>query len=103
MLGPRNCVAGFEGRRVVLWVGSRGAPEMPLAAATMAATLLAADELMLFLRVMRCAGFMEPMDSECECWRDFGREPAVLLECRCWLAGRTEMGSWDGGRVSDGG
>lgn len=94
-LGPRNCAAGLEGRR---WA-SRGAPDMPLAAAAMAAMLLAAVELMLLRRVMRCAGFME-VDMECECGRDLGSEPAMELEWRCWLDGRTWMGSWMDREVS---
>ena len=101
-LGPRNCEAGFEGRRSPLAVvPSSGAPVMPLAAAAMAATLLAAVELMLFLRVTRCAGFIEPTERECECGRDLGSEPAIMFpECRCWLAGRTAIGSWIAGAVS---
>jgi hypothetical protein len=91
-LGPRNCDAGFEGRRVV--ADSRGAPDMPLAAAAMAATLLAAVDDMLFLRVTRCAWCIEPPDIECECGRDLGSEPAMLDECRCWLVGRAGVGSW---------
>lgn len=88
-LGPRNWAAGFEGRR---WFSS-GAPDMPLAAAANAAMLLAAVELMLFLRVTRWAGFIEAADSECECGRDLGSEPAMELEWRCWVEGRTAMGS----------
>ena len=53
-----------------------------------------ADDDMLFLRVDLCAWCIFPMDSECECGRDLGREPARLDECRCWLAGRATMGSW---------
>jgi len=94
-LGPRNCEAGLEGRREAL-VGSSGAPVMPFAAAVMAAMLPAAVELMLFRRVTRCAGLMEPTDSECECGRGLGREPAMLLECRCWLVGRIAMVSCKG-------
>lgn len=102
--GPRKCEVGFEGRRrpaevrLLLVAPSSGAPIVPLAAAAMAATLLAAEELMLFLRVTRWAGFMVPADMECECGRDLGREPTMLLEaCRCWLEGRTLIGSWMAG------
>jgi hypothetical protein len=50
--------------------------------------------LMLLRRVMRWAGLMLPTDSECECGRDLGREPAMwMLEWRCCEAGRTLMGS----------
>lgn len=96
--GPLNCDAGFEGRRELLL--SSGAPIVPLAAAAMAATLLAAVELMLFLRVTRCAEPMEPTESEDECGRDLGSEPAMLPECRCCEAGRTLMGSWSAAGVS---
>lgn len=98
-MGPRNCEAGFERRRGTL-LPSNGAPIVPLAAATMAATLLAAVELMLFLRVTRCAE-LELTDSDDECGRDLGREPGMTLpECRCWLAGRVAIGSWIAGTVS---
>jgi hypothetical protein len=79
--GPRNCDAGLERRRellLLLLLPSSGAPIVPLAAAAIAATLLAAVELMLFLRVTRCAGFMVPVESECG--RDLGSEPATLPE-----------------------
>ena len=67
-LGPRNCVAGFDRRRAGLWCGvSSGAPEMPFAAAAMAATLLPAVVLMLLRRVTRWAGLMLPTERECEC------------------------------------
>lgn len=100
-LGPRNCEAGLDGRRAVVEPSS-GAPDMPLAAAAIAAMLPAAVELMLFLRVTRCAGWMEPMDSECECGRVFGSEPAAVLECRCWLDGRAAVGSCSGRRSARG-
>ena len=102
-LGPRNCVAGLLGRRAGLWCGcsTSGAPEMPFAAAAMAATLLPAVVLMLLRRVTRWAGLMLPTDSECECGRDLGREPPMcVLEWRCCDAGRTLIGSWTAGRVS---
>jgi hypothetical protein len=76
--GPRNCEAGLDRRRPLL-PPSSGAPIVPLAAAAMAAMLLAAVELMLFLRVTRCAGFME-LEIEDECGRDLGSEPAMLPE-----------------------
>jgi hypothetical protein len=79
-VGPRNCDAGLERRRELLLLPSSGAPIVPLAAAAMAATLLAAVELMLFRRVTRCAGFMVPTDSDDECGRDLGSEPAMLPE-----------------------
>jgi hypothetical protein len=81
--GPRNCDAGLERRRellLLLPVFSSGAPIVPLAAAAIAERLLAAVELMLFLRVTRCAEFREPTDSEDECGRDLGSEPAMLPE-----------------------
>jgi hypothetical protein len=77
--GPLNCDAGLDRRRELL-LPSSGAPIVPLAAAAMAAMLLAAVELMLFLRVTRCAGFIGPTDSEEECGRDLGSEPAMLPE-----------------------
>jgi hypothetical protein len=99
-VGPLNCEAGFERRRGTL-LPSSGAPIVPLAAAAMAAILLAAVELMLFLRVTRCAAFIGPTDSEDECGRDLGRDPGIMLpECRCWLAGRTVIGSWIADTVS---
>ena len=97
--GPLNCDAGFEGRRELLLLSS-GAPMAPLAAAAIAATLLAAVELMLFRRVTRCAEPMDPTESELECGRDLGSEPAMLPECRCCDAGRTVMGSWIAAVVS---
>jgi hypothetical protein len=78
-VGPRNCEAGLERRRGWL-LPSSGAPIVPLAAAAMAATLLAAVELMLLRRVTRCAGFNEATDSEFECGRDLGSEPTMLPE-----------------------
>ena len=99
MLGPLNCDVGLDGRRDPLLLLSRGAPDMPLAAAAMAATLVTGVWLMLFLRVTRCAGFRLPADIECECGRFLGSEPAMVLdECRCWLAGRTLMDSWQAAR-----
>jgi hypothetical protein len=97
--GPRNCEAGFDGRRNPLLPLSSGAPVMPLAAAAMAAMLPTTGVwLMLFRRVTRCAGFRLATDSECECGRFLGSEPAMVLdECRCWLAGRTLIGSWYAG------
>lgn len=93
-VGPLKCEAGFESLRGTLLPPSSGAPIVPLAAAAIAATLLAPVVLMLFLRVTRCAGFIELADSDVECGRDLGREPARLLpEYRCWLAGRTVIGS----------
>jgi hypothetical protein len=78
--GPRNCEAGLDRRRELLLPLSSGAPIVPLAAAAMAAMLLAAVELMLFRRVTRCAGFTSPADSDDECGRDLGSEPAMLPE-----------------------
>lgn len=66
---------------------------MPLAAAAIAAMLPAALLVILLRRVTRCAGFIEAVESEWACGRDFGREPAMELEWRCWLVGRTAMGS----------
>ena len=100
MLGPLNCEAGLDERRgpLLLLPPSSGAPDMPLAAAAMAAMLVTGVWLILFLRVTRCAGLRLPADIECECGRFLGSEPAMVLdECRCWLAGRTLMGSWIGG------
>lgn len=77
-LGPRNTEAGLDRRREDA-LPSSGAPDMPFAAAAIPA---AVDD-MLFRRVTRCAGFIDPMDTECECGRDLGREPARLDECRC--------------------
>ena len=100
MLGPLNCEAGFDERRgpllLLLLPASSGAPDMPLAAAARAATLLTGVWLMLFLRVTRCAGLRLAADIECECGRFLGSEPTMVLdECRCWLAGRTFKGSCD--------
>jgi hypothetical protein len=53
-------------------------------------------------RVTRWAGLMLPMDSECECGRALGSEPAMVLEWRCCVVGRTLMGSWSAGGVSMG-
>ena len=94
MPGPRNCAVGLDGRRAPL-LASMGAPAMPLTTAAIAAILFADVELMLFLRVTRCAELMVPAERDCECGRDLGSEPAMMVpECRCWLAGRTVMGSW---------
>jgi hypothetical protein len=85
MLGPRNCDVGLDERRgPLLLPPSSGAPDMPLAAAAMAATLEAGVWLMLFRRVTRCAGLRLAADIECECGRFLGSEPAMVLdECRC--------------------
>jgi hypothetical protein len=91
--GPLKCEADLDGRRTEAAEASRGAPDMPFAAAAMAALLLAAAvDDMLFLRVTRC-GCIEPTERECECGRDLGSEPAMLDECRCWLVGRAGMDS----------
>lgn len=106
MLGPLNCDAGLEERRgplllPLLLAPSSGAPDMPLAAAAMAAMFVTGVWLMLFLRVTRCAGWRLAADMDCEWVRFLGSEPAMVLdECRCWLAGRTLMGSWIGGSRS---
>lgn len=72
-------------------LSSSGAPDMPLAAAARAATLLAAVELMLFRRVARCAGCIELSEAECECCLGLGRELAILLECLCCVVGRARV------------
>lgn len=81
-------------RRFDGFPASRADPETPFATAV-AATLFAAVDDMLFLRVTRCARFIEPTDNECEWVRDFeGRLEAVeVMESRCWLVGRAVVGS----------
>ncbi len=70
----------------------------PFTAAAIATTLFAAVDVMLFRRVTRCAGLIEPTDREWEWIRDWreGKLEAVELEDgRCWLDGRGGCMSWN--------
>lgn len=68
-------------------------------AAAIAAALLAAVDVMLFLRVTRCEGLMAPRETECEwCLEEDGRtgkldEGVAEVDSLCWLAGREACAS----------